>query len=71
MGGNLKESLKNQTKHCFPKKLETLLKVTLNQVGEGRNESRIPNNRHKSTVSASTTCIPRPYILYITKPMSE
>lgn len=40
MGGNLKESLKNQTKHCFPKKLETLLKVILNQVegGGGMNQ---------------------------------
>lgn len=35
MGSNWKDSLMNQTNHCFLKKLEILLKVILNQV-EGK-----------------------------------
>lgn len=38
MGSNLKESLKNQTNHCFLRKLEILLKVILSKVGEEANE---------------------------------
>lgn len=65
VGSNLKQSLKHQTNQ-FP---EEARNIAASHLKPGRrNESRI---LYKSTISSSTTCIPRPSILCTMQQMSE